>query len=68
MKAKIMDMDTDWEAIKNTQLAFLLNEKTNIVFGGDHRYVGTSEKPKDAPVEDPRENLLRGLVQVAAFN
>jgi hypothetical protein len=68
MKAKILDMDTDWEAIKDAQLSFLLTEKTNIVFGGDHRYVGTSEKSKDAPAEDPREGLLRGLVQVAAFN
>jgi hypothetical protein len=65
MKPKIMDMDTDWEAIKNTQLAFLLNEKTNVVMGSDHRYAGIVEKPKNVPAEDPRENLLRGLVQIA---
>ena len=65
-----MDMDTDWEMIKDTQLSYLIENKTNIVLGADHRYAGVADKGKDpAPgAVDPRDNVLRGLVNVASFN
>lgn len=74
MKPKIMDMDTDWEVIKDTQLSFLTNQRLRL--SSDFRYSSMEDEtenqqagtaaPEDAV--DPRETLLRALVMVAGFN
>ena len=58
MRPRIMIMEEDWERIKDEQLSFLLND------GGNS---------STAPVmmvgsADPRESLLKTLVQQAARN
>ena len=58
MRPRIMIMEEDWERIKNEQLSFLLQENTN---------------SSTAPVmmvgsADPRESMLKTLVQQAARN
>ena len=50
MKPKIMDYDKDWEYIKETHLAFLLEPKD-----------GEDPAPVD-PAADPRDALLRTLI------
>ena len=68
IKPKIMDFDTDWEFIKETQLKFLVEEEVNVNLGaGDQRYAGIGDKPAGPPV-DPREGILRALVGVALGN
>ena len=58
MRPRIMIMEEDWERIKNEQLSFLLQENAS---------------SSTAPVmmvgsADPRESMLKTLVQQAARN
>jgi hypothetical protein len=66
MKAKIMDYDTDWERIKNTELAFLAESDLNV--GIDHRFSQSGKDTASNQNVDRRETILRALVSVAAFN
>ena len=63
MKEKFLDMDTDWEIIKNTQLQFLVDENIDVAAGGDARTAGLDKKA--ALDVDPREAMLRALVGMA---
>ncbi len=67
-KPKVMDYDTDWDYIKEHELSFLVSG-SGFVAGTDVRYSAvTSKKADNAPKEDPREGILKGLVQTAAYN
>ena len=63
MKEKFLDMDTDWEIIKSTQLQFLVDENIDVAAGGDARTAGLDKKA--ALDVDPREAMLRALVGMA---
>ena len=58
MKAKIMDINTDWERIKNEELDFLV-EKKDEKTANPVMFVGGN---------DIRETTLKALVQQAARN
>ncbi len=67
MKPKLMDYDTDWEQIKETQLNFLV--ESDVEVGIDHRFAKTkSDAQPKANEADRRETILRALVSIAAFN
>lgn len=58
MRPRIMIMEEDWERIKNEQLSFILEEGGSSS-GAPVMMVGSA---------DPREGLLKALVQQAARN
>ena len=60
MKERIMDMDVDWERIKNEQLSFLLEQQADAK-GGMNPVMTVASG-------DIRESTLKTLVQQAARN
>ncbi|MFZ7134277.1 MAG: hypothetical protein ACOWWR_18170 [Eubacteriales bacterium] len=74
-KPKLMDFNTDWEVIKDTQLNFLLEDSQEASVGIDHRFASYDKNNSEAIASkaessevDRRETILKALVAVAAFN
>ena len=69
---KIMDFDTDWKRIIDEELSFLINEGT-VDTGTDFRHAsfenaGRTGEAGKQPGPDPRESILKAIVQAAAYN
>lgn len=66
-KPKVMDYDTDWNDIIQNELAFMV--KSEFEAGADPRYSAVKGKATASTEKtDPRETVLKGLVQMAAYN
>lgn len=66
-KPKVMDYDTDWKDIIENELAFMV--ESEFAAGADYRYSAVKGKETaSADKADARETVLKGLVQMAAYN
>lgn len=76
MKPKVMDMDTDWQVIKDEYLKGLevheLNSGSGSSGAGDFRYVNMDDDNEvletRLATDEELDAILRALVGVASFN